>query len=79
LKDAFEKYLSPQALDKLTEDGFQMKFGGEKVEAAMMFTDLESFTNMCERVGDPERIVEALSDYFERTTGHIFDHDGGGD
>ncbi|MDC0614173.1 adenylate/guanylate cyclase domain-containing protein, partial [Akkermansiaceae bacterium] len=25
---------------------------------------------------DPERIVEALSDYFERTTGHIFDHDG---
>ena len=41
-----------------------------------MFTDLESFTNMCERVGDPERIVEALSDYFERTTGHIFDHDG---
>lgn len=76
LKDAFEKYLSPQALDKLTEDGFQMKFGGEKVEAAMMFTDLESFTNMCEQVGDPERIVEALSDYFERTTGHIFDHDG---
>ena len=31
---------------------------------------------MCERVGDPEKIVEVLSDYFERTTGHIFDHDG---
>lgn len=76
LKDAFEKYLSPQMLGKLTEDGFQMKFGGEKVMAAMMFTDLESFTNMCEKVGDPEKIVEALSDYFERTTGHIFDHDG---
>lgn len=76
LKDAFEKYLSPQMLEQLTEDGFQMKFGGEKVEAAMMFTDLESFTNMCERVGDPEKIVEALSDYFERTTGHIFDHEG---
>lgn len=76
LKDAFEKYLSPQMLDRLTEDGFQMKFGGEKVPAAMMFTDLESFTNMCEKVGDPERIVEALSDYFERTTWHIFDHEG---
>jgi adenylate cyclase len=76
LKQAFEKYLSPQMLDRLTEDGFQMKFGGEKVPAAMMFTDLESFTNMCEKVGDPERIVEALSDYFERTTGHIFDHEG---
>ncbi len=76
LKDAFEKYLSPQMLERLTEDGFQMKFGGEKVEAAMMFTDLESFTEMCEKVGDPESIVEALSDYFERTTGHIFDHEG---
>ena len=32
--------------------------------------------NMCERVGDAERIVEALSDYFERTTGHIFNYDG---
>lgn len=76
LKEAFEKYLSPQMLERLTEDGFQMKFGGEKVSAAMMFTDLESFTNMCEKVGDPERIVEALSDYFERTTEHIFDHEG---
>lgn len=76
LKDAFEKYLSPQMLEQLTEDGFQMKFGGEKVMAAMMFTDLEAFTNMCERVGDPEKIVEVLSDYFERTTEHIFDHDG---
>jgi len=76
LKEAFEKYLSPQMLEKLTEDGFQMKFGGEKVMAAMMFTDLEAFTNMCERVGDPEKIVEVLSDYFERTTEHIFAHDG---
>ncbi len=76
LKAAFEKYLSPQMLERLTEDGFHMKFGGEKVSCAMMFTDLESFTTMCEKVGDPERIVEALSDYFERTTGHIFDHDG---
>lgn len=76
LKEAFKKYLSPQMLDKLSEDGFKMKFGGEKVEAAMIFTDLESFTNMCERVGDAERIVEALSDYFERTTTHIFEYDG---
>lgn len=76
LKEAFKKYLSPQMLEKLSEDGFRMKFGGEKVEAAMMFTDLEAFTNMCERVGDAERIVDALSDYFERTTGHIFEHDG---
>jgi adenylate cyclase len=76
LREAFGKYLSPQMLDRLTAEGFKMRVGGEKVEAAMMFTDLENFTNMCERVGDPERIVATLNDYFERTTGHIFDNDG---
>jgi adenylate cyclase len=76
LRDAFAKYLSPQMLERLTAEGFQMRVGGEKVETAMMFTDLENFTNMCERVGDPERIVNTLNDYFERTTSHIFDNDG---
>jgi adenylate cyclase len=63
-------------LDRLTAEGFRMKVGGEKIYGAMMFTDLENFTNMCERVGDPERIVATLNDYFERTTCHIFDDDG---
>ena len=76
LHDAFKKYLSPQMLQKLIDDGFQMEPGGYKVHAAMMFTDLESFTDMCERVGDPARILEVLNNYFERTTRHIFDHDG---
>ena len=76
LRDAFSKYLSPQMLDRLTAENFRMKVGGEKVMAAMMFTDIESFTDMCQRVRDPARIVELLNDYFHRTTGHIFDHDG---
>ncbi len=76
LRGAFSKYLSPQMLDQLTADDFQMKLGGEKIQAAMMFTDLENFTDVCEQVGDPGRIVETLNDYFERTTDHIFDHRG---
>lgn len=76
LREAFAKYLSPQMLDRLTAEGFRMKVGGEKIEAAMMFTDLENFTDLCERVGDPERIVSTLNEYFERTTCHIFDDDG---
>lgn len=76
LREAFAKYVSPQMLDRLTAEGFRMKVGGEKILGAMMFTDLENFTNMCERVGDPERIVATLNDYFERTTCHIFDDDG---
>ena len=76
LRAAFAKYLSPQMLDRLTAEGFRTKVGGKKVMAAMMFTDIESFTEMCQRVRDPQRIVETLNDYFRRTTGHIFEHDG---
>ena len=76
LREAFAKYLSPQMLDRMTTQDFSANLGGEKVHAAIMFTDLEGFTNMCERVRDPARIVEILNDYFQRTTGSIFDHDG---
>ncbi len=76
IREAFAKYLSPQMLDRLTAEGFNTDLGGEKIEAAMMFTDLEAFTDMCERIGDPQRIVETLNGYFQRTTGSIFDHDG---
>lgn len=76
IRAAFAKYLSPQMLDRLTREGFSTNLGGEKVHAAMMFTDLEDFTTLCERIGDPQRIVGALNDYFERTTGSIFDDEG---
>jgi adenylate cyclase len=76
IRTAFAKYLSPQMLDRLTAEGFNTNLGGEKIQAAMMFTDIEAFTDMCERLRDPQRIVETLNHYFERTTGSIFDHDG---
>jgi adenylate cyclase len=76
LREAFTKYLSPEMLDLLTAKGFQVKTGGEAIEAAVIFTDLANFTSMCEKVGDPERIVSTLNDYFEATTNCIFDHDG---
>lgn len=76
MRAAFAKYLSPQMLDRLTETNFSTNLGGEKIHAAMMFTDLESFTDMCERIRDPERVVEILNDYFERATGSIFEDDG---
>jgi adenylate cyclase len=76
IREAFAKYLSPQMLDRLTLEGFKTKLGGDKVHAAVMFTDIEGFTKMSTRIRDPQRIVETLNDYFERTTASVFDHDG---
>lgn len=76
LRTAFSKYLSPQMLERLTTEGFRTRLGGEKVHAAILFTDLEDFTELCARIRNPERIVETLNDYFQRTTASVFEHQG---
>jgi class 3 adenylate cyclase/CHASE2 domain-containing sensor protein len=76
LQDAFAKYLSPQMLERLATENYEVRTGGESVEVAIMFTDIESFTDMCERVQDPEIILQTLNDYFQRTTSHVFEYDG---
>ena len=76
IRAAFVKYLSPQMLDRLAAQGYHIQLGGEKVEAAMMFTDLADFTTLSELIGDPEVVVATLNDYFERVAGSVVDHDG---
>lgn len=76
IREAFAKYLSPQMLDRLTVEGYDTKLGGEKIKTAVMFTDLEAFTEMCLRIQDPVRIVETLNGYFQKTTSSIFQHKG---
>ncbi len=77
LREAFSKYLSPRMLERFTDEDFQLDPGGDKTHAAMMFTDIENFTNICQRVRDPMHIVEHLNGYFQRTTECVFNHDGG--
>ncbi len=76
LREAFSKYLSPRMLERLTDEGFMLDPGGDKTTAAMMFTDIENFTDICQRVREPMHIVEPLNGYFQRTTDRVFNHDG---
>ncbi|MEK0449301.1 MAG: hypothetical protein RL088_1569 [Verrucomicrobiota bacterium] len=76
LKQAFAKLVSPKVLTQLEARGYDVKPGGERIMAAILFTDIEGFTEMSENVKNPEQIVATLNDYFRRTTGHIFDHNG---
>ena len=76
LREAFSRYLSPKMLEQLTDNGLDLNPGGDKTMAAMMFTDIENFTDICQRVRDPSHIVEHLNGYFQRTTDRIFEHDG---
>lgn len=77
LREAFSKYLSPRMLERLMDEGYLLDPGGDKTMAAMMFTDIENFTDICQRVREPMHIVEHLNGYFQRTTDRVFNHDGG--
>lgn len=76
LRMAFGYYLSPELANEISDRNFPLAPGGEKVVATMVFTDLEGFTTLSEKLGDSARLGEVLTDYFTRTTREIFAEKG---
>jgi adenylate cyclase len=76
LRSAFGFYLSPDLASEIAERNFVLAPGGEKVLATMIFTDLEGFTTLSEKLGDSARLGEELTRYFTRTTDEILAEKG---
>jgi len=76
LRSAFGFYLSPELASEIAERDFTLAPGGEKVTATMIFTDLEGFTTLSEKLGDSARLGEVLTAYFTRTTDEILKEKG---
>ena len=64
------KFVSEDVAAMAVEQGFQIKLGGEKRVATMMFTDLENFAGFSQAI-PPEKLARVLSSYFERTNPYI--------
>jgi len=75
LRAAFGFYLSPQMADKIANSDFNLRPGGEIVEATILFTDLENFTTLSEDL-DPSEVSAILIAYFEQTTRCILEKKG---
>ena len=76
LRSAFGFYLSPDLASEIAERDFPLAPGGEKVVATLVFTDLEGFTMLSEKLGDSARLGAVLTDYFTRTTDEILREKG---
>lgn len=76
LRAAFGFYLSPELASEIAERNFALAPGGEKVVATMVFTDLEGYTTLSEKLGDSARLGEELTRYFTRTTDEILAEQG---
>ncbi len=76
LLEAFGRYLSPQMAGRIADEDFDLTPGGKEVTATVMFTDLENYCGLCEKIEEPQGIARLLNTYFTRTIGHILDSDG---
>jgi adenylate cyclase len=72
---SFGSYVSPEILEMVMALPAGDLLGGKRMEVTVVFTDIRGFTGYAE-ANDPERVVEAINEYFEIATRHIQKHGG---
>ncbi|HEY6000062.1 MAG TPA: adenylate/guanylate cyclase domain-containing protein [bacterium] len=72
---SFGSYVSPEILEMVMAQSGGNLLGGRRMDVTVVFTDIRGFTAFAEAT-KPERVVEAINEYFEIATRHI--HQQGG-
>jgi adenylate cyclase len=62
LRRAFQQYVSPEVVARITDDPSALTFGGELRPVTVLFSDIRDFTTFTER-HDPHEVVEMLREY----------------
>lgn len=75
IQHALAVYLSPHMAERVANSDFDLSLGGKEMHATIMFTDLEGFTAMTERM-PPAEVSRILISYFTETTRAILEKDG---
>ena len=58
----FQRYLPPAVIERLPNDPFELKLGGQRQEITSLFADIRGFTDFS-RQHDPETLVDVLNQY----------------
>ena len=75
IRRAFSLYVSPEVVDHVMANPDRLSLGGERREVTMLFTDLEGFTSLTERLG-AEEVARVLNMHFSRATAIVKRHGG---
>jgi adenylate cyclase len=62
VRNAFGLYISPDFMQELTKNPDKLKLGGEIRDLSIMFSDIRSFTTICEGL-TPEEIIQLMNDF----------------
>ena len=64
IRNTFRRYVSPAVIDEMLADPSKLALGGEKREMSFVFSDLEGFTTLSEKLA-PEQAVALLQSYLD--------------
>lgn len=59
IHNAFDRYLSPELVDRIARDPGQLELGGEVRDMTVLFSDVRSFSRISERL-DPQALIGFL-------------------
>ncbi|HSU67369.1 MAG TPA: adenylate/guanylate cyclase domain-containing protein, partial [Tepidisphaeraceae bacterium] len=72
---ALSQYVSPQVAAEIDRDPGALKLGGERREMTVMFTDIQGFTDLSERL-DEQTLTHLLNYYLDEMSSLVFAHSG---
>lgn len=75
LREAFAAYVTPEVMEQVISRGLDLAPGGHEALVTVMFSDVQSFTDMSEKV-TPKELSQILTQYFDEATNCVLAQQG---
>lgn len=75
IRNAFKYYISPEVIERIVQDPSMLRLGGERRELSILFSDIQGFTGISERLS-PDRLVQFLNRFLSEMSNVILETGG---
>jgi adenylate cyclase len=75
IRKAFRQYMSPEVIEEIVKDPSKLRLGGERRELTILFSDIQGFTGISERL-PPDQLVQFLNRFLSEMSNIILESGG---